>query len=108
MALLAWPEPFILLAGLQPAVATQVRAYLGPMALALLPALLFTAFRGFNTAISRPKAVMALQLGALVLKVPLTALLVFGAGPLPGMGVAGMRLGHHFGRCCLQCRMAAQ
>ncbi|MBB5206419.1 MATE family multidrug resistance protein [Inhella inkyongensis] len=89
MALLAWPEPFVRLAGLEGAVAAQVRAYLGPMALALLPALLFTAFRGFNTAISRPKAVMALQVGALALKVPLTALLVFGGGPIPGLGAAG-------------------
>jgi MATE family multidrug resistance protein len=47
-------------------------------------ALLFTAFRGFNTAVSRPKMVMALQLVGLTLKVPLTALLVFGAAlPLP-------------------------
>ena len=36
-------------------------------------ALLFTAYRGFNTAVSRPKAVMALQLGGLALKVPLSA-----------------------------------
>jgi len=89
MALLAWPEPFIRLAALEPAVAEQVRAYLQPMAIGLVPALLFTAYRGFNTAVSRPKAVMVLQLGGLVLKVPLTALLVFGAGPLPGMGAAG-------------------
>jgi multidrug resistance protein, MATE family len=60
-------------------------------------ALLFTAFRGFNTAVSRPKIVMALQLAALVLKVPLSALLLYGAtlptpfGTLtvPSLGAAG-------------------
>ena len=57
----------------------QVRAYLGGLACALPAALLFTAFRGFSTAVSRPKAVMALQLGALALKIPLSALLVHGA-----------------------------
>ena len=52
-------------------------------------ALLFTAYRGFNVAVSRPKAVMVLQLGALLLKVPLTALLVFGAA-LPGFQVPAL------------------
>ena len=44
-----------------------------------LPAsLLFTVYRGFNNAVSRPKAVMVLQLGGLALKVPLSISLVFG------------------------------
>jgi hypothetical protein len=63
------------------------------LAFALPSALLFTAFRGFNTAVSRPKVVMALQFGALALKVPLNALLVFGldCGPaaLPALGATG-------------------
>ena len=66
-----------------------MRGYLAALAFALPFALLFTAFRGFNTAVSRPKIVMALQLGALALKVPLTALLVFGT-PL-GWARAGAR-----------------
>ncbi len=78
-ALLAFPEPFLLLSHAQGAVAVKVRAYLHALAFALPTALLFTAFRGFNTAVSRPKTVMALQFAALVLKVPLNALLVFGA-----------------------------
>jgi MATE family multidrug resistance protein len=78
-ALLLFPAPFLALARAQPEVATKVRGYLGALAFALPPALLFTAFRGFNTAVSRPKIVMAIQLGALLLKLPLNALLVFGA-----------------------------
>ncbi len=77
---LLFPQPFLSLARAQPEVADKVRGYLNALAFALPPALLFTAFRGFNTAVSRPKIVMALQLGALLLKVPLTALLVFGGG----------------------------
>ena len=38
---------------------------------------------------ARPKIVMLLQLCALTLKVPLTALFVFGAGPVPAMGAPG-------------------
>ncbi len=76
--LLLFPQPFLSLSRASPEVADKVRAYLGALAFALPPALLFTAFRGFNTAVSRPKVVMALQLVALLVKLPLTALLVFG------------------------------
>jgi len=96
-ALLLWPQPFLAVARAEADVADKVRAYLAALAFALPPALLFTAFRGFNTAVSRPKAAMAVQLGGLALKVPLSALLVFGLTlptPLgewrvPALGVAG-------------------
>ncbi|MEP7057764.1 MAG: MATE family efflux transporter [Caldimonas sp.] len=83
-ALLLFPQPFLRLAHATPEVAERVRGYTAGLALALPAALLFTAWRSFNIAVSRPKAVMALQLGALVLKLPLTALFVFGlALPTP-------------------------
>lgn len=75
---LAFPGPFLALAQAPPEVEHKVRGYLGALAFALPSALLFTAFRGFNVAVSRPRTVMALQLGALAAKVPLNALLVFG------------------------------
>jgi len=77
-ALLLFPAPFLALSRAEPEVAVKVRGYLTALAFALPPALLFTAFRGFNTAVSRPKIVMAVQVGALLLKVPLNAVLVFG------------------------------
>jgi MATE family multidrug resistance protein len=94
---LLFPQPFLALSRAQPEVAAKVRGYLAALAFALPCALLFTAFRGFNTAVSRPKIVMALQLGALLLKLPLNAMLVFGftlgdfrvpAQGAPGCGVA--------------------
>ena len=84
-----FPEPFIALAQLDATQAGKVRAYTRPEAFALPASLLFTAFRGFSTSVSRPKAVMAMQLTGLAAKVPLNALLVFGWGPVPAMGVAG-------------------
>ena len=95
--LLLAPEPILALARASPDVAAKVRIYLLGLSVALPPALIFTAYRGFNVAVSRPKAVMAIQVAALVLKVPANALLVFGitwATPfgtlhLPGFGVAG-------------------
>lgn len=92
-ALLLMPQPFLALAQASPEVAERVRGYLGALAFALPPALVFTAFRGFNTAVSRPTVVMLLQLGALALKLPLNAALIFGTtfGPLqiPALGAAG-------------------
>jgi MATE family multidrug resistance protein len=95
--LLLWPEPILALSRAGPDVAAKVRLYLLGLSFALPPALVFTAYRGFNVAVSRPKAVMAIQVAALALKVPANALLVFGIeaptplGTLhvPGLGVAG-------------------
>ncbi len=87
--LLAFPAPFLALAGAGPEVAAKVRAYLLGLAFALPAALLFTVFRALNNAVSRPKAVMVLQLGGLAVKAPLSAALVFGLGGLPALGVAG-------------------
>ncbi len=84
-----FPDPFIWLAQLDATQADKVRAYTRPEAFALPAGLLFAAFRGFSTAVSRPKAVMAMQLTGLAAKVPLNAVLVFGWGPIPAMGVAG-------------------
>ncbi|NDY91735.1 MATE family efflux transporter [Ideonella livida] len=93
--LLLFPQPFLWIARASPELAGGVRGYLLALALALPPALLFTVFRAFNNAVSRPKAVMALQLGGLVVKAPLTVLLVGGAPALglPSLGVTGAGLG---------------
>jgi MATE family multidrug resistance protein len=93
-ALLLWPTPFLRLSHATPAVAEKITGYLRALACALPAALLFTAYRGFNTAVSRPKAVMALQLGGLALKLPLSALFVYGlelpAGwTVPSLGTPG-------------------
>ncbi len=96
---LLWPDPFLHLAQAAPEVEAKVRDYLRLLALSLPANLLFAAFRGFNTAVSRPKAIMLMQLVGLLVKVPLSALLIHGAtfGPgsgwvLPAMGAAGAAL----------------
>ena len=90
-ALLVFPAPFLALSKVSPDVADKVRGYLLALALALPASLLFTAFRGFNTAVSRPKVVMKLQLAGLALKVPLSMALVNGtpAVGIPALGVVG-------------------
>ena len=89
--LLAFPYPFLALSRVSPEVADKVRGYLLALAFSLPASLLFTVYRAFNTAVGRPKAVMALQVGALLIKLPLSAALVFGVPPLglPALGVLG-------------------
>ncbi|MFO0299398.1 MAG: MATE family efflux transporter, partial [Pseudomonadota bacterium] len=91
--LLLLPAPFLALARVPPELEPRVRGYLGALAFSLPAALLFTVYRGFNTAVSRPKAVMALQLAGLALKIPLSIALVRGVaargGPARGGGGGG-------------------
>jgi MATE family multidrug resistance protein len=93
-SLLAFPAPFLALAHATPEMADKIRGYLYALALSLPASLLFTVYRGFNTAVSRPKAVMVLQLGGLALKVPLSAALISGLPSLgvPELGVTGCGL----------------
>jgi MATE family multidrug resistance protein len=90
-AVLVFPAPFFALAQAPAEVEARARGYLLALAVALPAALLMQGYRAFNNAIARPKAVMALQLGGLALKVPLSVLLVFGwpALGLPALGVLG-------------------
>jgi MATE family multidrug resistance protein len=90
-ALLLFPAPFMALAQMSAEQEARVRDYLAVLALSLPASLLFAAYRGFNNALSRPKAVMALQVAGLALKVPLSALLIHGVPVLgvPALGVVG-------------------
>jgi len=92
--LLAFPTPFLALAQLPAEAEARVRAYLLVLSFSLPASLLFSAYRGFNTAVSRPKAVMALQLAGLALKVPLSVVLIQGLPSLgvPALGVVGCAL----------------
>lgn len=86
-AVLLFPAPFLALAQLQPEVEAKVRAYLTVLAFSLPASMLFTVYRGFNTAVSRPKAVMVIQVSALAIKVPLSIGLVMG---VPGLGIPAL------------------
>jgi len=89
--LLLFPQPFLLLAHAGPDIAERVHGYTLALAVSLPATLLFTLYRGFNTAVSRPKEAMKLQLAALAVKVPLSIALVLGVPALgvPPLGVLG-------------------
>ena len=86
-SLLLYPAPFLALAKAGPELADKVGGYLTALAFSLPASLLFTVYRAFNTAVSRPKAVMALQVGGLALKIPLSMAFIYGWSlPMPALG----------------------
>jgi len=88
-AILLFPAPLLRATGVPPALQADVTHYLSILALALPPALLFRMYSTLNQSLARPLLVTWLQLGSLVLKVPLSIWLAFGGGGLPAMGLAG-------------------
>ncbi|MDP3223657.1 MAG: MATE family efflux transporter [Rubrivivax sp.] len=88
-AVLLVPDPFLALAQTSAEVEAKVRGFLSVLALSLPASMLFTVFRGFNTAVSRPRAVMRLQLIGLAIKVPLSTALALG---VPAWGFDGLGL----------------
>lgn len=89
--LLLFPQPFLLLARADAQIAERVHGYTLALAVSLPATLLLTIFRAFNSAVSRPKEAMKLQLGGLVIKLPLSMALVLGVPALgiPPLGVLG-------------------
>jgi MATE family multidrug resistance protein len=83
--------PNALLQGTEVPAALQgdVRHYLGVLAFALPPALLFRMYSTLNQSLGHPQLVTWLQLASLVLKVPLTVWFAFGGGGLPALGAVG-------------------
>jgi len=76
-----------------PEVAAHVARYLRVLAVALPGALMFRTIYALNTAVSRPRVVMTLQLTGLACKVGLSYVLIFGGLGLPAMGAVGAALG---------------
>ncbi|MGP1678048.1 MAG: MATE family efflux transporter [Burkholderiales bacterium] len=89
LALFAYPDPFLALARLEPALEVEVRAYLRALAWSVPASLLFRVFYSFSTAISRPRTVMALTLVGLALKVPLNWVFMYGNLGAPELGSTG-------------------
>ena len=86
---LRFPEPFIALAQLQPAVETKVRAYLDASAWSVPGIFALRIFFGLSTGIGRPRPVMLFNLLSLAIKVPLNAVFMYGLLGAPELGGPG-------------------
>lgn len=67
----------------------EVQHYLTVLAFAFAPSILFRVYSTFNQALGNPILVTWLQIGALVLKIPLSVWLVVGGGGVEQMGAVG-------------------
>jgi MATE family multidrug resistance protein len=92
MPVLEFPQLWLAFVSPAPDVQQLVMGYVRIVGVGLPAALLFRALYAFNTAVSRPKMVMALQLGGLILKVTLSVILIFGELGAPRLGVIGAGL----------------
>jgi MATE family multidrug resistance protein len=86
---LLFPQPLLSVAHASPELAEKATLYLRILALALPATLGFRIYAALNMALARPKMVMAIQIAALLLKVPLNALFIFGGSGLPAFGGPG-------------------
>ena len=87
--MLLFPQPLLALAHASPETSDKVTLYLRILALALPATLGFRLYGSLNMAVARPRMVMVIQVGALLLKVPLNMLFIFGGAGLPAMGGPG-------------------
>lgn len=89
MAVMLFPQPLLRAAQVPDALHPAVENYLSILAWALLPSMGFRMYSSLNQALGKPRLVTSLQVGSLLVKVPLTVALAFGGFGLPGMGLAG-------------------
>ncbi len=89
MAALLFPGPLLRWAQVPHVMLAEVEAYLSVLAYAFAPSLLFRVYSTFNQALSKPLLVTWLQVGALLVKIPLSIWLVAGGGGVDAMGAVG-------------------
>lgn len=89
IGLLEHPEPFIAISDLQPAVEAKVRSYLDASAWEVPPMIALRLFFGLSTGIGRPRPVMMVNLAALLMKIPLNCVFMFGLAGMPRLGGPG-------------------
>jgi MATE family multidrug resistance protein len=89
IAALIWTEPWFALAQAPAEVTHITSGYLLALAVGLPAGLGSRVFTSLNSAVSRPRITMGINLAALALKVPLNLLFMHGAGPLPAFGGVG-------------------
>jgi len=78
VVLLRHPGPLLEFSRLTPEVETKVRAYLYALSWSAAPAMLFRVFSGFTIGIGLPRAIMAFNLIAVALKLPMNWIFMFG------------------------------
>lgn len=90
--ILFFAPAFLALAQASDELTAKATLYLQIEALALPATLAFRVYAALNTAISRPKMVMMIQVIGLALKIPFNAIFIFGYFGMPALGGPGCAL----------------
>jgi MATE family multidrug resistance protein len=85
-------RPALPLLGQPPEVLAALPGYWGAMALLLVPFTVFYTLKGLFDAVGAPWIGVALAFAAVALNVPANLLLIYGAGPIPALGLPGAGL----------------
>ena len=86
---LYFPQPLLSIADTPPALHDRTLAYLRILSLGLPASLAFRVYGSLANAVGKPRLVMFLQVGALMLKVPLNLWFIFGGFGVPALGGPG-------------------
>lgn len=89
MTALLFPGPLLRWAQVPELMLGEVQRYLTVLAFAFAPSLLFRVYGTFNQSLGKPLLVTGLQVGALMVKVPLSVWLVAGGGGMEPLGAVG-------------------
>lgn len=90
--LLYFPEPLLSLAKAPPALHDRTVDYLRILSFGLPASLVFRVYSSLANAVGKPRLVMFLQVGGLVLKFPLNSWFIFGGFGVPALGGPGCAL----------------
>jgi MATE family multidrug resistance protein len=91
-AVMYYPGPLLRIADASNALADRTVAYLRILSFGLPASLCFRIFSALSNAVAKPRPVMLIQVGGLIVKVPLTALFVYGGFGMPALGGPGAAL----------------
>ncbi|WP_250451764.1 MATE family efflux transporter [Caballeronia sp. ATUFL_M2_KS44] len=90
--LLYFPEPLLSLAKAPPALHDRTVDYLRILSFGLPASLVFRVYSSLTNAVGKPRLVMFLQVGSLMLKFPLNTWFIFGGFGVPALGGPGCAL----------------
>jgi multidrug resistance protein, MATE family len=90
--LLYFPEPLLSLAKTPPALHDRTVDYLRILSFGLPASLAFRVYSSLTNAVGKPRLVMFLQIGGLMLKFPLNTWFIFGGAGVPALGGPGCAL----------------
>ncbi|MDE1184135.1 MATE family efflux transporter [Paraburkholderia sp.] len=91
-AILFFPGPLLQIAHAPDALRERTEAYLRILSFGLPASLAFRVYSSVTNAVGKPRLVMILQIGALLLKFPLNTWFIFGGLGVPALGGPGCAL----------------